>query len=109
MREELSAIADALESIATGVREASIQLGQPDLGFGHCRVFQYGGPRRLGMDVLVGHAGGMISNGTDYPRRVHVAIPLERGQLAQCASDLHKIIIAERGSVRSSAPPDWPD
>ena len=107
-REALSGFAETLTAVAKGGTSATLTLGQSDLGYGKCSVFEYGRSRRLGMDVLVGHGGGMTSNRPDHPRVVRVAIPIEREGLSQFAIGIQQIIRDERGVVRLPSPSDWP-
>ena len=107
-RDELRGFADSLDAVAAGGADAVLDVGQPDLGHATCRVFEYGGPRHLGMELVVGHAGGHIINGADYPRELRLSVPIERGQLPAFARAVRMVIVDEKGSARLPVPTDWP-
>ena len=107
-RKELTAFATAMDEVADGGSQATLNVGQPDLGYGACRVFEYGGPRHLGAEIIVGHAGGQVMNRPDYRRELRVSVPIERGQLPAFARAIRNVVGAEQGIARLPLPPDWP-
>jgi hypothetical protein len=107
-RDELTAFAAALDQVAAGAKAAELDAGQPDLGYGRCRVFEYDQARHLGMEVVVGHAGGNLQNRPDYRRELHVSLPIERGALASFAGRLRQLVAAEEGAATLPVPNDWP-
>jgi hypothetical protein len=107
-REGLAGFAIALDQVADGACDATLELGQSDLGYAACRVFEYGGPQRLGAELKLGHAGRQVVNRPDYPRNLHVSVPIERGQLPAFARAIRNVVAAEQGIARLPLPPDWP-
>jgi hypothetical protein len=107
-RNELTSFATSLDSVVAGASAAELNAGQPDLGYGLCRVFEYSRARHLGMEVVVGHAGGHVMNRPDYRRELRVSVPIERGQLTAFAATIRRLISAERGKAALLIPPDWP-
>jgi hypothetical protein len=107
-RKELAAFATALDEVAEGGDQATLSIGQPDLGYGTCRVFEYGGPRHLAAEIIVGNAGGRVINRPDYPRELRVSVPIERGQLPAFARAIRNAVAAEQGIARLPVPADWP-
>jgi len=107
-RKELTAFATALDEVADGSNQATLNVGQPNLGHSMCRVFEYGGPRHLAAEVMVGNAGGQVMNRPDYPRELRVSVPIERGQLPAFARAIRNAVAAEQGIARLPVPPDWP-
>jgi len=108
-RDDLTAFADSLDRVAKGSREASLSIGQPNLGYASCRIFEYGGPRRLGMDVVVG-AGEPGTGRRPYKgkREWRMSVPIERGQLATFAASIRVAARDELGIAVLPLPPDWP-
>ncbi len=107
-REEMTAFAQELLAVAAGANQASLDIGQPDLGYGQLRLFEYAGPRRLGFDIVLGHAGGIVSNQPDRARSLRISVPIERGHCEECAAGIAAIVAAERGIVHLPISPDWP-
>lgn len=107
-RDDLTSFAASLDEVVAGSTAAEFSAGQPDLGYGSCRVFEYDRARRLGMEVVVGHAGGNVVNRPDYPRELRVSVPIERGQLSVFASRLRQLVASERGTASLPILSDWP-
>jgi hypothetical protein len=107
-RDELRTFARSLVGVSEGGRSALLEAGQSDLGYATCRVFEYAGPRHLGIEVRIGHAGGQVMNRPDYARDIRLSVPVERGQLSSFASEIHSVIASETGTATLPVPPDWP-
>jgi len=107
-RDELTSFASSLDAVVAGATAAELNAGQPDLGYGQCRVFEYSRARHLGMEVVVGHAGGNVMNRPDYRRELRISVPIERGQLSAFAATLRRLVATERGKATLLIPPDWP-
>ena len=107
-REELTSFAASLDAVVGGTTTAELDTGQPDLGYGRCRVFEYGRAQHLGMEVVVGHAGGNVTNRPDYRRELRISVPIERGQLTAFAASIRGLVSSERGRATLQVPPDWP-
>ena len=107
-RDELIAFAASLDAVVAGSTSAQLNAGQSDLGYGVCRIFEYDRARRLGMEVIVGHAGGNVTNRPDYARELRISAPLERGQLVAFAGALRRLVIEERGTATLELLADWP-
>jgi hypothetical protein len=107
-RSDLIDFADALDRVVLGGSAAELSLGQPDLGYASCRVFEYGGPRHLAMVVTIGVGHKGIGQPQDTGRESRLSVPIERGQLTAFAQSLRRIARDERGTARLPLPPDWP-
>jgi hypothetical protein len=107
-RQILTDFAESLDLVAGGATHALLEAGQSNMGFGRCQIFEYGGPRRLGMEVVVGHAGGDMRGHADRGRELRVSVPIERGQLSPFAVTLRELVTNERGTVVLPVPSDWP-
>jgi hypothetical protein len=107
-RSDLTAFADSLDQVAAGSAEAELALGQPDLGYASCRLFEYGGPRHLAMDVVVGCGAGGTGQSADHGREIRVSVPIERGQLSALAASIRTIVADEDGIAVLPLPPGWP-
>jgi len=107
-RSDLTAFADSLDRVAEGGSEAELTLGQPSLGYARCRVFEYGGPRHLAMDIVVGCGAGGTGRRADHGRETRLSVPIERGQLSAFATSIRTIARDERGIAVLPFPPDWP-
>jgi hypothetical protein len=110
-REELIAFADALDRVAAGVNEATLEAGQAALGYAKCRVFEYTGVRRLGMEVVLEREGGRspeLADLSNCARNLRVSIPIERAPLPAFARALRAITASERGTAFLPALPTWP-
>jgi hypothetical protein len=106
-RDDLRAFARDLVAVEEGATVASLDIGQPDLGYAACRIFEYGGARRLAIEVRIGHAGGHVINRPDLPREVRVTVPVERGQLGRFASEIQNLVMVETGTATLPLA-DWP-
>ena len=107
-RDDLTSFASSLDAVAAGATAAELNAGQTDLGYGRCRVFEYGRARRLGMEVLVGHGGGNAMNPPDYRRELRVSVPIERGQLTEFGAKIRQLVATEGGKATLPIPPSWP-
>lgn len=107
-RDELRAFARGLVAVEEGATVASLDIGQLDLGYATCRLFEYGGARRLAMEVCIGHAGGQGIGRPDCKREVHLTVPVERGQLGRFASELQNLVMTETGTATLPLLADWP-
>jgi hypothetical protein len=107
-RDDLRAFARDLVAVVEGATAAELNIGQPDLGYATCRVFEYDRARHLCIEVRVGHAGEQTINRPDFRREVHITVPVERGQLSSFASELQNVITAETGNATLSLLAEWP-
>jgi hypothetical protein len=105
-RSDLTGFADSLDRVVQGDTEAELSVGQPNLGYASCRIFEYGGPRHLAMDVVVG--SGETGRRHDHGRECRLSVPIERGQLTAFAQTLRLITREERGRAALLLLPDWP-
>jgi hypothetical protein len=107
-RSELTEFAKALDRVAGGGSEAVLAGGQRDLSYAELRVFEYGGARRLGMDILLGSAAGRIINEPSHPLELRLSVPFERGQLPSFTTGLRSVVAAETGEARLPLLQGWP-
>ena len=108
VRDDFRTFAASLDEVAANGSVAVLDIGQPDLGYANCRVFEYGGPRHLGIDVVLGRAGSATGRDADPGRVLQLSVPVERGQLATFANDIRRIVEHETGIAVLQLPPDWP-
>lgn len=107
-RDELRAFARDLVAVEEGASSASLDIGQADLGYVACRIFEYDGARHVGIEVRIGHAGNHVMNRPDFARQVHVSVPVERGQLSRFASEIQNLVMTETGTATLPLLSDWP-
>ena len=108
-RDDLTAFADSLDRVADGRGEAALSIGQPSLGYASCRISEYGGPRHLAMDAVVGSGEPGSGRGPHRRQReLHLSVPVERGQLGAFAKAVRVIASDERGVALLRLPPGWP-
>jgi hypothetical protein len=110
-RDELRQFADALDAVAgggTAARFASLDAGQPDLGFAHIDLYEYSRARRLGLRVHLGFGSAAAEDQTPRYGELRAAAPVERGALAAFAQGIRAIARDSAGEGTLPVLPDWP-
>jgi hypothetical protein len=69
-RAELQAFARDLVAVEEGANAAVLDIGQADIGYATCRVFEYDLARHLGIEIRIGHAGEHVGNRPAFRREV---------------------------------------